>query len=42
MASTGCIVLGVLVLLYAIAKGAIRFNFGPQWLRRLIIDEHKN
>jgi hypothetical protein len=42
MALTAYIVLGVLILLYAIAKGAIRFNVGPPWLRRLIIDEHKN
>jgi hypothetical protein len=42
MALTGYIVVGVLILLYALAKGATRFNLGPQWLRRLIIDEHKH
>jgi hypothetical protein len=35
----GSIALGVLFFLYLLAKGAIRFNMGPRWLRRLIIDE---
>jgi hypothetical protein len=36
----GFIGLGVLLFLYVLAKGAIRFNVGPQWLRRFIIDKH--
>jgi hypothetical protein len=35
----GYIGLSVLVFLYGLAKGAVRFDFGPRWLRRLIIDE---
>jgi len=36
----GFIGLGVLFFLFVLAKGAIRFNMGPQWLRRFIIDKH--
>ncbi|HYM08964.1 MAG TPA: hypothetical protein VEU11_20600 [Terriglobales bacterium] len=32
--------LGVLLLLFIVAKGARRFNIGPQWLRQCVIDKH--
>jgi hypothetical protein len=41
MTMIGSVVLGVLFFLYVLAKGAVRFHFGPVWLRRLIVDEHR-
>jgi len=41
MATIGSIALGALFFLYVLAKGAVRFHFGPVWLRRLIVDERR-
>jgi len=35
----GFIGLSVLLFLFGLAKGARRFNVGPQWLRQLAIDK---
>jgi len=34
----GFLGLSVLFFLFVLAKGARRFNIGPQWLRRFTID----
>jgi hypothetical protein len=38
----GYIGMGMLFFLFVLAKGAIRFDIGPQWLRRFIIDNSAN
>jgi hypothetical protein len=33
------VILSSFVLLFAVARGAYRFKVGPQWLRRLVMDD---